>query len=165
MVGPTELESVTSCVSSRRSNQLSYGPGGRLPAQFNMRPALHLIMSVIHPPRRLLFGPGPSQVEPRVYRAMAQPIVGHLDPFFFEVVEAIREDLRVLFGTQNSFVHALSGTGSAGMEAAVSNFLEPGQKLVVFTAGFFGDRIVEMGRRHGANVFVCKKPWGETFSE
>jgi alanine-glyoxylate transaminase/serine-glyoxylate transaminase/serine-pyruvate transaminase len=96
---------------------------------------------------------------------MAQPIVGHLDPYFFEVVEAIREDLRVLFGTQNSFVHALSGTGSAGMEAAVSNFVEPGQKLVVFTAGFFGDRIVEMGRRHGANVFVCKKPWGETFSE
>jgi len=122
-------------------------------------------MSVIRPPRRLLFGPGPSQVEPRVYQAMAQPIVGHLDPYFFEIVEEIRKDLRVLFGTQNSFVHVLSGTGSAGMEAAVSNFVEPGQKLVVFSAGYFGERIAEMGRRQGANVFVCHKPWGETFTE
>ena len=122
-------------------------------------------MSVIHPPRRLLFLPGPSQVEPRVYQAMAQPIVGPLDPYFFEIVDEIRKDLRVLFGTQNPFVHVISGTGSSGMEAALSNFVEPGQKLVVFSAGFFGDRIVEMGRRHGANVFVCHKPWGETFTE
>jgi len=122
-------------------------------------------MSVIHPPRRLLFGPGPSQVEPRVYQAMAQPLVGHLDPYFFEIVEEIRKDLRVLFGTQNSFVHVLSGTGSAGMESALANFVEPGQKLVVFSAGYFGERIAEMGRRQGANVFVCHKPWGETFTE
>ena len=122
-------------------------------------------MSVIHPPRRLLFGPGPSQVEPRVYQAMAQPLVGHLDPYFFEIVEEIRKDLRVLFGTQNSFVHVLSGTGSAGMESALANFVEPGQKLVVFSAGYFGERIAEMGRRQGANVFVCHKPWGEVFTE
>src|SRR5579863_2722275 len=122
-------------------------------------------MSVVHPPRRLLFGPGPSQVEPRVYQAMAQPIVGLRDPYFFEIVEEIRKDLRVLFGTQNSFVHVLTGSGSYGMEAAVANFVEPGQKLVVFSAGFFGDRIAEMAGRHGANVFVCRKPWGETFTE
>jgi alanine-glyoxylate transaminase / serine-glyoxylate transaminase / serine-pyruvate transaminase len=122
-------------------------------------------MSVIHPPRRLLFGPGPSQVEPRVYQAMAQPIVGLLDPYFFGIVEEIRKDLRVLFGTQNTFAHVLSGTGSSGMESALANFVEPGQKLVVFSAGYFGERIVEMGRRHGANVFVCQKPWGETFTE
>ena len=122
-------------------------------------------MSVIHPPRRLLFGPGPSQIEPRVYQAMAQPLVGHLDPYFFEIVEEIRKDLRVLFGTENPFVHVLSGTGSAGMESALANFVEPGQKLVVFSAGLFGDRMAEMGRRQGANVFVCHKPWGETFTE
>src|SRR6266853_1158582 len=122
-------------------------------------------MSVIHPPRRLLFGPGPSQVEPRVYQAMAQPMVGLLDRYFFENVEEIRKDLRVLFGTQNSFVHVLSGTGSSGMESALANFVEPGQKLVVFIAGYFGERIAEMGRRQGANVFVCQKPWGETFTE
>jgi alanine-glyoxylate transaminase / serine-glyoxylate transaminase / serine-pyruvate transaminase len=122
-------------------------------------------MSVIHPPRRLLFGPGPSQVEPRVYQAMAQPMVGLLDHYFFEIVEEIRKDLRVLFGTQNPFVHVLSGTGSSGMESALANFVEPGQKLVVFSAGYFGERIAEMGRRQGANVFVCQKPWGETFTE
>jgi len=59
----------------------------------------------------------------------------------------------------------LSGTGSSGMEAAVSNFVEPGQKLVVFSAGYFAERIIEMGKRHGANVVVCQKPWGESFSE
>jgi alanine-glyoxylate transaminase/serine-glyoxylate transaminase/serine-pyruvate transaminase len=95
---------------------------------------------------------------------MARPIVGLRDPYFFEIVEEIREGLRLLFGTRNSFVHVLSGSGSYGMEAAVSNFVEPGQKLVVFSAGFFGDRIAEMGLRHGASVFVCRKPWGETFT-
>jgi alanine-glyoxylate transaminase/serine-glyoxylate transaminase/serine-pyruvate transaminase len=112
-----------------------------------------------------MFGPGPSQVEPRVYQAMAQPMVGLLDHYFFEIIEEIRKDLRVLFGTQNPFVHVLSGTGSAGMESALANFVEPGQKLVVFNAGYFGERIAEMGRRQGANVFVCEKPWGETFTE
>jgi alanine-glyoxylate transaminase/serine-glyoxylate transaminase/serine-pyruvate transaminase len=96
---------------------------------------------------------------------MSKPIVGHLDPFFFEVYEDIRRDLRAVFGTQNSFVQVISGTGSAGMETALANFVEPGQKLAVFTGGFFADRIAEMGERHGANVARCKKPWGETVSE
>jgi alanine-glyoxylate transaminase/serine-glyoxylate transaminase/serine-pyruvate transaminase len=122
-------------------------------------------MSNLNPPRRLLFGPGPSQVAPRVYEAMSKPIVGHLDPFFFEVYEDIRRDLRSVFGTQNPFVQVISGTGSAGMETALANFVEPGQKLVVFVAGYFAERIVEMGRRHGANVVCCQKPWGETFTE
>jgi alanine-glyoxylate transaminase/serine-glyoxylate transaminase/serine-pyruvate transaminase len=60
---------------------------------------------------------------------------------------------------------AISGTGSAGMETAVSNFADPGTKLAVFVSGFFADRIAEMGRRHGANVVRCEKPWGETFTE
>jgi len=121
--------------------------------------------STLEPPRRLLFGPGPTQVHPRVYEAMGKPIVGHLDPFFFEVYEEIRRDLRPVFGTQNPFVQVISGTGSAGMEAALANFVEPNQKLAVFTAGYFAERLVEMGRRHGANVVCCSKPWGETFTE
>ena len=103
-------------------------------------------------------------VEPRVYEAMAKPVVGHLDPFFFSVVEEVRTGLRTAFGTSNPFTYALSGTGSSGMEAAVANFVEPGSKLAVFVAGFFADRICEMGRRHGADVVRLDKPWGETFS-
>jgi alanine-glyoxylate transaminase/serine-glyoxylate transaminase/serine-pyruvate transaminase len=122
-------------------------------------------MPSLAPPRRLLFGPGPTQVEPRVYDAMTKPVVGYLDPFFFEVVEEIRRDLRVLFGTSNPMTLAISGTGSAGMETAVSNFADPGTKFAVFVSGYFGDRIAEMGRRHGANVVRCEKPWGETFTE
>ncbi len=122
-------------------------------------------MPSLAPPRRLLFGPGPTQVEPRVYDAMTKPVVGYLDPFFFEVVEEIRRDLRILFGTANPMTLAISGTGSAGMETAISNFVDPGTKLAVFVSGFFGDRIAEMGRRHGAVVVRCEKPWGETFSE
>jgi len=122
-------------------------------------------MSELNPPRRLLFGPGPSQVEARVYEAMKKPIVGHLDPFFFEVVEDVRRDLRTVFGTQNPFVFAISGTGSAGMETAVANFVEPGSKFAVFVAGYFGERVAEMGRRHGATVVRCEKPWGEVFTE
>jgi alanine-glyoxylate transaminase/serine-glyoxylate transaminase/serine-pyruvate transaminase len=122
-------------------------------------------MSNLNPPRRLLFGPGPSQVAPRVYEAMSKPIVGHLDPFFFEVYEDIRRDLRAVFGTQNPFVQVISGTGSAGMETGLANFVEPGQKLAVFAGGFFAERIVEMGKRHGAAVVRFDKPYGETVSE
>ncbi len=96
---------------------------------------------------------------------MSKPVVGYLDPFFFEVVEEIRRDLRTVFGTSNPLTLAISGTGSAGMETAISNFVEPESKLAVFVCGFFGERIAEMGRRHGAVVVRCDKPWGETFSE
>lgn len=121
-------------------------------------------MPALAPPKRLLFGPGPTQVEPRVYDAMAKPVVGYLDPFFFEVVEETRRDLRAVFGTTNPLTLAISGTGSAGMETAISNFVEPGSKLAIFVCGFFGERIAEMGRRHGATVVRCEKPWGETFT-
>jgi alanine-glyoxylate transaminase / serine-glyoxylate transaminase / serine-pyruvate transaminase len=120
---------------------------------------------MINPPKRLLYGPGPTMVEPRVYDAMSKPIVGHLDPYFFSVVEDIRAGLRTAFGTKNEFTFAISGTGSAGMEAAVSNFVEPGTKMVVFANGFFCDRITEMGNRHRANVIRCDRPWGEVFEE
>jgi alanine-glyoxylate transaminase/serine-glyoxylate transaminase/serine-pyruvate transaminase len=114
-------------------------------------------------PKRLLFGPGPSQVEERVYRAMSQPVVGHIDPYFFEVSGRVRRGLNGLFGTSNTMTYALSGTGSSGMEAAVANFVESGTRFGVFAAGYFADRIAEMARRHGAQVVRADKPWGETF--
>ncbi len=114
-------------------------------------------------PKRLLFGPGPTQMEDSVYQAMAQPVVGHLDPYFFEVSARVRRGLNIVFGTSNRMTYALSGTGSAGMEAAVANFVEPGTKVAVLAAGYFGDRIAEMARRHGAAVSRADKPWGEAF--
>jgi alanine-glyoxylate transaminase/serine-glyoxylate transaminase/serine-pyruvate transaminase len=122
-------------------------------------------MGFLSPPRRFLFGPGPTQIEPRVYEALAKPMVGYLDPFFFKVNEEVREGLQQVFGTKNDFTLAISGTGSAGMEAAVSNFVDPGAKLLVFSAGYFAERIAEMGRRHQANLVRCEKPWGEVFTE
>lgn len=116
-------------------------------------------------PVRQLFGPGPSPVHPRVYAAMQQPIVGHLDPFFFQVNEEIREGLKLCFGTTNEFTMVISGTGSAGMETAVANFVEPGSRFAVFCNGYFSDRLCEMGRRHGAQVERLEKPWGETYTD
>lgn len=114
-------------------------------------------------PARLLFGPGPSMVAPRVYQAMAQPIVGHLDPFFFEVTGQIRTLLGYAFSTANQFNLATSGTGSSGMEAAVANLAEPGKKFAVLTNGFFADRIGEMARRQNAEVVRLAKEWGQPY--
>jgi alanine-glyoxylate transaminase/serine-glyoxylate transaminase/serine-pyruvate transaminase len=114
-------------------------------------------------PQRLLFGPGPSMVAPRVYAAMAQNVVGHLDPFFFQVTGEIRALLGYAYSTKNEFNLAVSGTGSSGMEAAVANFVEPGQKFALLTNGFFGDRLGEMARRHRAEVVRLAKDWGQPY--
>src|ERR1700674_5370634 len=117
--------------------------------------------SPLRAPQRLLFGPGPSMVAPRVYAAMSQPVVGHLDPFFFEITEQIRSLLGYVYSTHNRFNLALSGTGSSGMESAVANFAEPDQKFALLTNGFFGERIGEMARRQGARVVRLEKEWGK----
>jgi alanine-glyoxylate transaminase/serine-glyoxylate transaminase/serine-pyruvate transaminase len=114
-------------------------------------------------PKRLLFGPGPSIVAPRVYQAMGQTVVGHLDPFFFQVSEEVRKLIGYAYSTTNEFNLATSGTGSSGMEAAVANFAEPGKKFALLTNGFFGDRIGEMARRQGAEVARLAKDWGQPF--
>ncbi len=119
----------------------------------------------IHPPKRLLFGPGPTQVHSRVYEAMAQPIVGHLDPYFFQVAEQIYRMLKIVFETKEATTFVISGTGSGGMECAISNFVEPGAKVAQFANGFFCDRMAEMARRQGAEVARLEKPWGEVFSD
>jgi alanine-glyoxylate transaminase / serine-glyoxylate transaminase / serine-pyruvate transaminase len=127
-------------------------------------PALHLFPP-LQPPRRYLFGPGPSMVHPRVYEAMSKPIVGHLDPYFIQVMGDVQQLLKTAFGTKDGATLVISGTGSAGMEAAVANFVEPETKFAVFANGYFSDRLTEMAKRHGANVVRLEKPWGETFTE
>ena len=102
-------------------------------------------------------------VSPRVYAAMAQNVVGHLDPYFFEVTDDIRALLGYAYSTKNQFCLAVSGTGSSGMEAAVANFVEPGQKFGLLSNGFFADRIGEIARRQGAEVVRLAKEWGQPF--
>ncbi len=117
----------------------------------------------IHPPERLLFGPGPTQVHPRVYEAMAQPVVGHLDPYFFEISNQNEGMLRNVFGTKNPLTFVISGTGSGGMETAITNFVDVQTKVAVLANGYFCDRMTEMAKRQGANVVRLEKPWGEFF--
>ncbi|MGE5206932.1 MAG: pyridoxal-phosphate-dependent aminotransferase family protein [Chlamydiota bacterium] len=121
--------------------------------------------SQLQPPRRYLFGPGPTQVHPRVYEALSKPIVSHVDPFFFSVMEDVQRLLKMTYGAEQGITLAVSGTGSGGMEAAVSNFVEPGMKVAVFANGFFCDRMAEMAKRHGATVVRLEKAWGGTFSD
>ena len=102
-------------------------------------------------------------VAPRVYQAMCQPVVGHLDPFFFQTVEEVRSLLGYVYSTANTFNIAVSGTGTSGMEAAVANLVEPGTKVALLTNGFFGDRIGDLAQRHGGQVVRLAKPWGTPF--
>jgi len=117
------------------------------------------------PPRRYLFGPGPSMVHPRVYEALSKPIVGHLDAYFIQVMSDVQQLLKTAFGTVDGATLVISGTGSAGMEAAVANFVEAGAKFAVFANGYFSDRLTEMAKRHGANVVRFEKAWGETYTD
>ena len=114
----------------------------------------------LNPPYRVLLGPGPSNVHPRVQQAMAAPIVGHLDPYFSNLMDDTVELLRTLFRTENSLTFPISGTGSAGMEAGFCNFLEPGDVAVIGVNGLFAERMVENALRCGAEVTTVAAEWG-----
>jgi alanine-glyoxylate transaminase/serine-glyoxylate transaminase/serine-pyruvate transaminase len=114
-------------------------------------------------PTRLLMGPGPSDVHPRVLTAMAMPLLGHLDPQFLEIMNETQEMLREVFCTKNRVTLPISATGMAGMECCIVNLLEPGDKIVVCRKGYFGQRQVEVAERTGAQVTVLERPWGEVF--
>jgi alanine-glyoxylate transaminase/serine-glyoxylate transaminase/serine-pyruvate transaminase len=113
---------------------------------------------------RILLGPGPSMVHPRVLRALSMPVVGHLDPQFLAVMDDVRDLLRAVFQTNNALTIPVSGTGSAGMEAALVNFIEPGDAVLVCVAGYFGERIAEIASRTGAELTRLDVPWGEAFT-
>ena len=104
-------------------------------------------------------------VDQRVYQAMASPLIGHTDPRFFDVLQDTAELLRYVFGTRNDFTIAVPGTGSAGMEAAVVNFVAQGTKVAVLANGYFSDRFTEMCNRQGAVVARLEKPWGDVYSD
>jgi len=117
----------------------------------------------LNTPARILLGPGPSMVHPRVLRAMAHPLVGHLDPLFITLMNEVQDLLRDVFQTKNSLTIPVSGTGSAGMEAAVCNFVEPGDSVLVGVNGYFGERLCDMAGRYGAEVRRLERPWGQVF--
>lgn len=113
---------------------------------------------------RILLGPGPSTVPPRVLRAMAHPLVGHLDPQFIALMNEVQELLRFVFQTDNRLTIPVSGTGSAGMEAALCNFIEPGDSVLIGVNGYFGERLCDMASRYGAEVRCLERPWGDVFA-
>ncbi len=113
-----------------------------------------------HPTPRTLMGPGPSDVHPRVLAAMAQPTIGHLDPEFIGLMEDIKSLLRYAFKTQNTLTLPLSAPGSAGMEAAFANLIEPGDKVVVCINGVFGMRMAENVRRMRGELVTIEDDWG-----
>ena len=112
------------------------------------------------PPERLLLGPGPSPVHPRVLDAQARGMVGHLDPWFLGVADEVAQMLRAVLRTDNALTYAVSGTGSAGMETAVVNVVEPGDTVIVGVNGVFGGRIADTARRAGAEVVAIEEEWG-----
>jgi len=116
------------------------------------------------PPQRILMGPGPSNVDPRVLRAMSTPVVGHLDPEFLTIADRTMQLLRYVFQTENHFTLPVSGTGSAGMEAALCNVVEPGDEVLVCVAGLFGERMCDVAARCGAEVARVDVEWGRVIA-
>lgn len=112
-------------------------------------------------PIRQLFGPGPSNVDPRVTRALGQPLVGHLDPYFLQLMDETMDALRRVYRTTSHHTIPMSATGSGGLETIMLNLLEPGDEAIVGVIGYFGQRLVEMARRAGATVRVIEAPLGE----
>src|SRR5439155_10309175 len=117
----------------------------------------------LNPSPRVLLGPGPSDVHPRVLSVMTTPLLGHLDPEFLVLMNETQEMLRQAFQTRNQLTFPVSATGMAGMETCMVNLLEPGDKVVVCVQGFFGTRMWEVAERAGAQVTRLDVPWGQVF--
>jgi alanine-glyoxylate transaminase/serine-glyoxylate transaminase/serine-pyruvate transaminase len=113
------------------------------------------------PPKRILLGPGPSPVDDRVLSAMAAPVLGHLDPLFLSCMNDVQALLRYVFETENRVTIPISATGSAGMEAALVNVIEPGDDVVVCINGVFGERMRDIIGRAGGKPVVVEANWGE----
>jgi alanine-glyoxylate transaminase / serine-glyoxylate transaminase / serine-pyruvate transaminase len=118
----------------------------------------------LQPPERLLCGPGPTNVDPAVLDAMRKPMLGHLDPDLHDILLDVVAMLRRVYRMPDGLVLPLHCTGTAGMEAGIVNLLEPGDTVIVAECGFFGKRISEIARRHGANVVAVEADWGECVS-
>jgi len=117
-------------------------------------------MTSFIPPKRILMGPGPSNVHPRVLDAMARPTIGHLDPKFIDLMDEIKELLKYAFQTNNEVTFAVSGPGSVGMETCLVNLVETGAKVLVCINGVFGGRMKSIVERCGAEAIALTMPWG-----
>jgi alanine-glyoxylate transaminase/serine-glyoxylate transaminase/serine-pyruvate transaminase len=115
------------------------------------------------PPVRLLLGPGPSPIDPRILQAFTRPTLGHLDPAFLKLMDEVRSMLRQVFRTRNELTFPVSGTGTAGMETCLVNLIEPGDEAVVLVQGYFGARMADIAGRCGGQVTVLAAPWGQGF--
>jgi len=120
-------------------------------------------MNEFHPSRRILLGPGPSDVDERVLTALSARLVGHLDPEFLKVMDDIQSLLRYVFETRNKLTIPVSGTGSAGMEAAFVNLVEPGDRVMVCVNGVFGQRMSDIVGRCGGDLVRVEAEWGCSF--
>jgi alanine-glyoxylate transaminase / serine-glyoxylate transaminase / serine-pyruvate transaminase len=123
-----------------------------------------LNLQPLNMPNRLLLGPGPANVHPAILAAMNTAPVGHLDPTFLNLMDEMRSQLRYVWQTDNPMTMAVSGTGTAAMEATIANSVEPGDVILVGVMGYFGNRLVDMAGRYGADVRTITKPWGQVFS-
>lgn len=112
---------------------------------------------------RYLHGPGPSDCDPRVLQAMTNPAVGHLDPDFLTIMAEVQRLLRLVWQTKNDLTLPISGTGTSGMETAIANLIEPGDPVLIGVAGYFGERLVDIATRYGAEVTRIDCGWGEVF--
>src|SRR5947209_11325182 len=117
----------------------------------------------LDPPARLLFGPGPTNPDPRVLDAMHRAMLGHLDPDMYDLLLEVVELLRLTWrASEEALVMALSATGTSAMEAGIVNLVAPGETMIVAECGFFGRRIAEIARRHGVIVVQVEADWGQT---
>src|SRR5215210_7664820 len=130
----------------------------------NERANMTNLPASVVPPQRILLGPGPSDIHPRVLAALARPTVGHLDPYYLKIMDELQSMLQQVFRTKNRMTMAISGTGSAGQEAAVTNLVQPGERVLICINGVFGNRLADMAERAGGEVTKIERPWGEVFS-
>lgn len=116
------------------------------------------------PVNRILMGPGPANVHPKVLEALSKPTLGHLDPQFIQLMEEIKALLRYTFKTNNEHTFVISGPGSLGMEASLVNMIEEGDKIIVCVGGYFSNRMAQIAEKVGGNVVLVKENWGRAIS-
>jgi alanine-glyoxylate transaminase / serine-glyoxylate transaminase / serine-pyruvate transaminase len=127
-------------------------------------PSMTDLLAPLNPPERLLCGPGPSNVDPRVLKAMQLPMLGHLDPEFHRILENLIELLKATYRRDDGLTIALSASGTSGMEAGLASLVEPGDTAIIGSCGFFGNRMIEIARRQGVNVIEVRAPFGQAAS-
>ncbi|XP_061654208.1 alanine--glyoxylate and serine--pyruvate aminotransferase b isoform X2 [Phyllopteryx taeniolatus] len=160
---------------SRRSGLLAQQAAAALDGPLTQRMDHRSMSSVTIPPPacmlrpleaplRYLFGPGPSNVPPRVLAAGAKPIIGHLHPEMYEIMNDIKKGIQYAFQTENNMTISMSGSGHAAMECAVFNTVEPGESVLIAINGIWGERVAEIAERMGANVHRLEKTPGNYFS-